>query len=970
MKQLQSEIAAALPRIPTCLQAEVQRALAALPADGVDYSRAAASSAWPKFVTAAANVWAMSEWVAASCVQYPELWNELLASGDLIRSYPRGALAVRLLREAQTELGEATLEQLKCWLRLRRRREMARIAWRDLAGDADLAETIATLSEFADACVQIALAAVATIHSNRYGAPRGEQSGQPQGLVVLAMGKLGGEELNFSSDIDLIFAYPEDGETVGARAQTNEEFFARVARDLIAVLSEATAEGMVFRVDMRLRPNGSSGPLALSFDAMEHYYQAHGREWERYAWIKARVCAGDAAAGAALLARLKPFVYRKYFDYGALAAIRELKENIDRETARKSANQNIKTGVGGIREIEFIGQAFQLIHGGREPRLQVRAIQDVLPQLAARGQLTATAVTELLEAYRFLRNTEHRLQMVRDQQTHVLPADDCERARLAFAMGYAHWAAFTRALEQHLTRVHGHFERIFVAPQGEESGGDRALVALWKNSLDDHAQLDAWRSNGFTRADDVKAATDLLAGLRRGGAYTAFSAQGRERIDKLMPLLIAAAGLTAEPATTLARLVKLIEAIGRRSAYFALLIENPMALSQLVKLCAASAWIADWLSSHPILLDELLNPANLYAPRSRAQLESEIAQRLSTLAPDDLEAQMEALREFRHGQVLRIAAAEIGVGLMPLQARHHLSEVAEVIVEQTLELAQRALASRHGRPATARETAGFAVIAYGKLGSHELGYGSDLDLIFLHEGSDEGMTAGARAIPNALFFARLGQRIIHLLTTRTAAGILYQVDMRLRPSGQAGPLVTTTAAFADYQHTKAWPWEHQALVRARAVGGDAAVRARFAAIRHAVLTQPRDEAALREAVLEMRARMRAAQPDVAADRFDLKHDRGGIVDIEFMVQYWVLRWAATHPQLTAATENIRILEALSAAGVIDGKQMQALVAAYTLYLSIEQRLKLMEHRAQVMRSEVGDAPMRVAEIWQQVFNEG
>ena len=919
-----------------------------------------------EWLAALPRVFAGSDFVAHACAQRPELLRDLVGSGDLARAYAPGEITARVAA-ALADAGDETT--LKRRLRRLRLRELVRIAWRDLAGRAGLDEVVATLSEFADACMDQALTRLHAWAVDKYGAPRGADGGAPQALVVLGLGKLGGQELNFSSDVDLIFAYPEDGETQGARALSNHEFFIRLGQALINALAEPTADGFVFRVDMRLRPNGASGPLALSFDAMEQYYQTHGREWERYALIKARACAGARAAGAELLARLRPFVFRRYLDYGALEAIRGMKTLIERELLRKGMRDNIKLGPGGIREIEFIGQALQLIRGGREPALQARAIQAVLPLLAAGGQLTPPAAAELNAAYVFLRNVEHRLQMAADRQTHGLPADESERTRLAGAMGFGGWNDFHAELRRHTRKVHGHFEQMFAAPQRQPAeAGEPGLLGVWLDTVDADTGQRLLRAAGYEKTE---AATALLRGLREGPAYGAFSGEGRARMDRLMPLLLAAAGLSPDPPTTLARLVNLLEAIGRRTAYLALLIENPMALSQLVKLCSASPWIAGWISRHPIVLDELLDPRSLYEPLTRAALESELRGGLAHIPAEDLETQMEALREFRHGAVLRVAAADIALGPAPEQVSTQLAVIAEVTLAQCLELAREALAKRHGRPACPRtDTApGFAVVAYGKLGSLELGYGSDLDMIFLYEGCEDGVTTGPRGVPNELFFARLGQRLIHMLTVRTPAGVLYEVDMRLRPSGQSGPLVTSREAFRDYQRTHAWTWEHQALVRARAVAGAPELRRWFEQERREVLGLARDPAKLRREVLEMRAKMAASLAPQAPDLFDVKHDRGGIVDIEFMVQYWVLRWAREHPGLTRHTDNIHILEALRAEGLLATGQARSLVEAFRRYLSVEHRQKLMERGSQVDRAELGDWPDEVRQIWQEVFEE-
>ncbi len=918
-----------------------------------------------KWLATLPRVFAASDFVARSGVQQPALLRDLIVSGDLSRGYPSGELVRRVTRA----LADVTDEPaLKARLRQLRRREMVRIAWRDLAGWADLDETTASLSEFADACVDGALARLHAWAVEKNGAPRGEQSGTPQRLVVLGLGKLGGQELNFSSDIDLIFAYPEDGETQGARRLSNHEFFIRLGQSLINALNENTADGFVFRVDMRLRPNGASGPLALSFAAMEYYYQTHGRDWERYAFIKARVIAGDRAAGAELLKTLKPFVYRKYLDYGTIEAIRSMKGMIEREMARKGMHGNIKLGRGGIREIEFIAQTQQLIHGGREPQLQDRRLLGVLPRLVAAGHLNPETGTALAQAYIFLRNVEHRLQMAADQQTQSLPVDETSQMQLAFASGFADPKTFADELERQRDAVHRHFTRLFHTEAAPVEGHDPgALAAVWQGMLDAEAAKKALRDSGYTQPEE---ALNLVNALREGPMVSAFSTGARARMDRVAPLVLKAAAASDDPLTTLQRLVHLLEAIGRRTVYFALMSENPQVLTQLVRLGSASPWIANWIAQHPILLDELLDPT-LYELPTPDTLQDELRQRLAHIPEEDLELQMEVLREFRHGHVLRVAASDIGPGLAPEQTGAALATVAESVIVAGLELATRDLERRHGAPACPdRETPpGFAVIGYGKLGSRELGYGSDLDMIFLYEGCEEGSTHGSRPLPNEAFFARLGQRLIHILTTRTPGGILYAVDMRLRPSGKSGPLVTSLAAFRDYQRRHAWTWEHQALVRARPVAGSPVLARDFAKVREDILCLPREPAKLKVEVREMREKMAAAQPPHAAGQTDVKHDPGGIVDIEFMVQYWVLRWAHEHPGLTHHTENIHILEALKAEGLLESERARLLTEAYRRYLSVEHRLKLMERGSLADAAELGDWPGRVRRIWDEVFGE-
>ncbi|MEK6771821.1 MAG: bifunctional [glutamate--ammonia ligase]-adenylyl-L-tyrosine phosphorylase/[glutamate--ammonia-ligase] adenylyltransferase, partial [Pseudomonadota bacterium] len=782
-------------------------------------------------------------------------------------------------------------------------------------------------------------------------------------------------------------------------------------------LNENTADGFVFRVDMRLRPNGESGPLALSFEAMEHYYQLHGRDWERYAFVKARVVAGDRAAGAELLATLKPFVYRKYLDYGAIESIRTMKAMIEREMARQGMNRNIKLGRGGIREIEFIVQTHQLIRGGREPSLQEPNARRVLAVLRRAGYLKEEAATRLDAAYVFLRDVEHRLQMAEDQQTQRLPDDELGQLRLAFASGFDDWTSFLATLDGHRLAVHEQFSALF-RQAGEAQDATDPLVTLWQGALDDEAAGRLLREQGYAESGEVLA---LLQSLRTSGAYLALSTTGRERVDRVVPMILAQCGHSPTPLATLQRLMQVLEAIGRRTAYFALMVENPPVVKQLVSLAGASPWIANWIARHPLLLDELLNPALARLPEP-AQLRAELRERLAQLPADDLELQMEVLREFRHGYVLRVAAADLGAKLDPLETGSALAAIADTVVGESLRLAERDLQRRHGRPCCAGRTeppgfadgtegttstslyraprldpigearaarrdgspthparsscletehdCGFAVIGYGKLGSRELGYGSDLDMIFLYEGGrDGGETDGDRPLPNESYFARLGQRLIHLLTTRTAGGLLYEVDMRLRPSGKSGPLVASLDSFEHYQLNEAWTWEHQALVRARPVTGNPAVIEAFGRLREAILCRPRDPAKLAQDVRDMRTRMLETRDSRETGLIDLKHDRGGIVDIEFMVQYWVLRWAAEHPVLIRQTDNIHILQALAGEGLLDPKRAAFLEEGYRRYLSLEHHLKLQEQGSLLQAAQLGDLPERVRQVWKDEFNE-
>ena len=911
------------------------------------------------------GVWAASAFVAHACIQSPALLSDLNDGGDLVTACRPGEHRERLEAALQQIGDEGAL--LK-GLRLFRRREMVRIAWRDLAGWADLDETLADLSSLAAACVECALQQLAAWQEVELGVPQGRGSGERQSLIVIGMGKLGAGELNFSSDIDLICAYPEDGETHGGRVSLdNQEYFTRLTRRLIHVLHNPTAEGFVFRVDMRLRPFGDSGPLVMDFDAMEEYYQTHGREWERYAWIKAAVVAGDREAGAGLMAMLRPFVYRRYLDFGTYESLRAMKIMIEAEVRRKGMADNIKLGSGGIREIEFIGQAFQLIRGGRETELQVRPILTVLERLVAADYLPAYAGMELAAAYRFLRRAENRLQEYDDQQTHRLPIDPEARQRLALSMGYADWTGFARDLERHRRRVQEHFQQVFAAPQTEaaDSSAGPDFSQLWAGILNEAQAQAVLAAAGYGRVAETLA---LLMSFRDSPNCRRLTTRGRERLDPLMPLLLGAVAHVRDPDTTLGRVLDLVEKIARRTTYLALLAESPMALSQLVRLCAASPWIAGLLTRHPLLLDELLDPRTLYAPLNRGALEDELAADLARLGADDLEQQMEVLRHFQQANSLRVAAADV-VGAYPLMVvSDHLTEIAEVVLQAVVRLARQHLIDRHGPPRCRIDgkevEPGFAILGYGKLGGIELGYGSDLDLVFLHGSEGEELaTQGAKAIDNSVFFARLGQRIIHMMTAHTPAGVLYDVDMRLRPSGASGMLVSSMAAFAEYQRHEAWTWEHQALVRARVVAGDASVAERFAVIRREVLGRRRDAAQLRREVREMRERMRSELGQRNAEKFDLKQDAGGIADIEFMVQYGVLAWAFTHPELLRYTDNIRLLEGLARAGAMTAQDADLLSDIYRVYRAKVHQLTLLKEPIVVEAQAFDEQRQAVLRVW-------
>ncbi len=857
-------------------------------------------------------------------------------------------------------------------LRRLRRREMVRIAWRDLAGRAELEETVLDLSMFADAVLDITLSRLHEWQSREMGVPTGAE-GREQSMVVIAMGKLGARELNFSSDIDLIFAIPESGVTIGGRrGRTSEEYFIRLGQKLINALNANTADGFVFRMDMRLRPFGGSGPLVMTFDAMESYYQNHGRDWERYAWIKARIVAGDREAGAQLLAILRPFVYRRYLDYGAFDSLREMKALVAREVARKGMDTDIKLGPGGIREIEFIAQTFQLIRGGREPSLRERRLLDVIGHLKDRGYLEEHTATVLSQAYRFLRDTEHRIQEFADRQSQKLPDTPLNKMRLAWSMGYGDWDHFNSTLDHHREQVDGHFTRIFSIPQnGATPAHEHPLSLVWLGSLDQEHALAVLTDAGFENPTVV---LTKLEKLRNSFSIRHMRQQGRRRLDRLMPLLLNAVTAADPGERTLELLLELLETVARRSVYLALLAEHPQALSQLITLCGASPWIAKHITRYPLLLDELLDPRTLYAPPDRDGLEDELAGELDKIPAGDEEQELDTLRLFKQTNALRVAAADVSAALPLMLVSDHLTDIAEILLRHTLKIAWRDMISHYGEPRCSigalDQPAGFAIVAYGKLGGIELGYGSDLDIVFLHgSGGENQLTNGEKSIDNQVFFTRLGRRMVHLLTTHTAAGLLYELDFRLRPSGKSGMLVSSLDAFKEYQLNEAWTWEHQALVRARVVAGDPELGRLFRIVRGAVLTQKRNPAELRNRVREMRQRMRKELGGGGQDQFDLKQDSGGIADIEFMVQYGVLSWAPRHPKIVEYTDNIRLLESFTATGNLPERDTALLMDAYRAYRARVHALALQEQPAIVDAREFREYREKVTAVWNRLLEE-
>ncbi|QJQ95015.1 MULTISPECIES: bifunctional [glutamate--ammonia ligase]-adenylyl-L-tyrosine phosphorylase/[glutamate--ammonia-ligase] adenylyltransferase [Halomonadaceae] len=928
-----------------------------------------------------ARVVAISSFAAETLVRHPD-WLEQLDAGDELERAPEASLQAEWLNEALAQAHDEAAMQTA--IRRFRRARMLGIVWRDLnrPDGYDMWSTAASVSRLAEICLSGALGWLEAHFAVRWGVPAPRSDGEPQRLVVLGMGKLGAGELNLSSDIDLIFAFPEKGVSQsGKREYDHQEYFTKIGQKLITALDAMTADGFAFRVDMRLRPLGDGGPLVGSFAMLASYYQDQGREWERYALLKARPVAGDLEAGRALLTSLRPFVYRRYLDFGAIESLREMKEMINRQVKRRGMDDNIKLGRGGIREVEFVVQAFQLIRGGRDTELQVTSLREALKRLPPLDLLPQAVVDELEPDYVFLRDLEHVIQALEDRQTQALPEDEPDRERVTLALGMTEWPALVARLDEVRDRVRRHFDSVISDPEeeadtapGEASGNERdieAWRALWKREayqeMDDDAVI-LLGNAGFAKPE---VAARRLVSLRHSRAVQSMQRIGYERLDALMPMLLAAVADSEAPDSALERVLPLIEAVLRRTAYLALLRENPQALEHLMRLCAVSPWIAEQLARYPILLDELLTPATLYTPADKSRLADELRQALGRIPEDDEEALLEALRNFKHAKVLHVAASDIAGARALMKVSDYLTYIAEVVLEQVLAMAWKHLTRKHGHPQRrdgSKGDGGFIIVGYGKLGGIELGYGSDLDLVFIHDADSQGTTDGPRAVDNAVFFTRLGQRIIHLLTAVTPAGALYEVDMRLRPSGNAGLLVTTLDAFADYQRQQAWTWEHQALVRSRVVAGDPVLAKRFEALRGDILGQPRDSDALREEVVKMRLKMREHLGSSAAvqqqGRFDLKQDAGGMIDIEFLCQYAVLALGAEAPELLRFSDNMRILETLEESGKMPADDARRLREAYLAYRHTTHRAALTKTERWVDIQEVEQHRQHVIALWQ------
>ncbi len=857
-------------------------------------------------------------------------------------------------------------------LRIFRKQQMSRFIFQDVNRLCTTEQIIRELSWFADACIQLSVDWHYNNLKEKHGLPVGEESGEVQPFVVLGMGKLGAHELNLSSDIDLMFCYPESGMTDGKKSIDNQKFFVKVGQGVIKSLDKITIDGFVFRVDMRLRPYGQSGALVLNFDAMELYYEDQGREWERYAMIKARCVAGSQKAGAELLKRLRPFVYRRYTDFSAIQALRDMKAMINREVRRLGKQDDVKLGAGGIREIEFIAQAYQLIYGGREKDLQERSLLKVLVSLGEKGMFSDEVVRGLLDAYCFLRNAEHAIQALNDEQTQRLPIEENAQQRMIYALDYFSWEDFLADFQKHRTLVREHFEDVVAEAEEEDVDTLGEWQEIWADSDVEHFICNL-KEKGFSEEEQKQLGT-----LKSDARIERMESVARERMNTFMPSFLSRLQATEDRGDSVASLIALIEAVLRRTAYLVLFNENPGALERLIVIAKASPWVMQQLVRHPVLLDELISAEGLGHVPEAGELQELLRQQSLRLAIDDVEGHMEMLRYFRLAHHLHIVAAEASGTLPLMKVSDYLSFMADAILEYVVQLAWQQMVEKYGSPScvdSGCDEAAFAIIGYGKLGGIELSHTSDLDLIFLYEADVMGETDGAKPVENRVFFSRLGQRIIHLLTTRTMLDRLYEVDTRLRPSGNKGLLVNTLPMFDKYQQEDAWTWEHQALVRARPVAGSAKLIEKFEEVRRKTLQKSRDQDELRKDVIEMREKMHdhlapAHTKAENAEVFHLKHSRGGIVDIEFMVQYLVLAWSHLYPELTVYTDNIRILQSLAKTGLMSEDDAQALIEAYQAYRSEGHKLALKQEKNEAPIASFARHHAKVKAMWDKIFLAG
>jgi glutamate-ammonia-ligase adenylyltransferase len=924
----------------------------------------------------------LSDFILTSALQAPELVLNLFVNKDVYQTSvpPYTVLLNDLLIECQSE------EQLHRVLRRFRLQQMVNIAVADLVLNISLEQSLERLSLLADALIQSSLAWLTSFCQNKWGTPQ-NSTGEFQPLLVFGMGKLGGYELNFSSDIDLIFVYPHSGETQGNRRSIeNQQFFTRLAQKLITSLHQHTADGFVYRVDMRLRPFGESGPLVLTFSAMEDYYQEQGRDWERYAMLKARVIPplnGDDSYHKQLSKLLRPFVYRRYIDFSVIDSLRRMKMMISQEVRRKQLVNNIKLGAGGIREIEFIVQVFQLIRGGRVKALQQRRLLTVLPELVISGELQEDSKLVLENAYCFLRRVENILQALADKQTQTLPDNELDKQRILHVLEFTSWQDFCLVLEKHMHGVHDKFEQLIGIESPNHQIQDEHWTTLWHSRWNDEESI-AWLEQDQGDSEETHWNSEdiwrLLSDFRDDVSKRSIGNRGRQVLDKLLPLLICHIQQAKQAEFVLERVLHVFKKIVTRTAYLELLFENEGALKQLIHLCQASRWVTDYIAKYPILLDELIDPRLLHNPTKIADYGHELRESMLRIPEEDLEAQMDGLRLFKQAQQLRIAAADISEVLTVEQVSLHLTALAQAIIAEVINIGWQQVVGRFGVPKSIvnslsneknlnqndLQNKGLAVIAYGKMGGNELSYGSDLDLVFVHNSPEgdvtTGLANGEKSVPASQFYMKHVQRIMHIFNSRMSSGILYELDMRLRPSGNSGVLVGHINTFGQYQQEDAWTWEHQALVRARIVYGNTTIEKKFNDIRQQVLSLPRELDELNVDVSRMREKMRNHLDKSTDELIDIKQGIGGLVDIEFLAQYLVLAHCNTHAKLTQHCDKLSIFKQLAKIEILTQQDQQLLANCYQHLRGLGHKATLQNEALLVNKEEVPERD-QVMQVW-------
>lgn len=936
------------------------------------------------------QVFAYSDFVQKVAVQYPQEFCQTVSSTFENKSININAYKAELSAlVCAIDIDELKLAQvehaLASVLRRYRHLKMAQIAILDLLQLQSIEESMLAVSALADCLLQQAYSVLHAACCKRYGTPQDEQN-----MLIIGMGKLGGKELNFSSDIDLIFTYPTSGNTVGNKPIEHQVFFTRLAQRLIAALDQVTEDGRVFRVDMRLRPLGESGPLVLPFAAFETYYLEQGRAWERYAMQKARII-NESGDKAELQRIIQPFVYRKYIDYTTIDSIRDMKQLIETELRRRQISNNIKLGKGGIREVEFFIQSIQLIHAGRHQNCQQVSILLAMDEIENSKLQGTVNIQSLRENYLYLRKIEHYLQQFNDEQTQVLPELQLNQSRLCSLLDLTSFEELLTKVNIVMRDIHRVFDEIIKddnTAQHSHSAHEKStytlpastdIMDLWQLS----ATLEEIESLFSEHQIPLEAEhfQSLLSNFKKRVARAGVSARASTSANKLMPLMIGdvlsnTTSLHPDETTNgVNGIFDILHTICGRVTYLDLLFERPLVRQQLVKLCRKSPWVAEQISLYPILLDELLHPVYLRQDDIdlndwQRHLEDQLRQLMLRVDTEDEEQLLERLREFKHSNQLRIAASDIS-GTLPInKVSDRLTGLAQVLLSQVVSIAWQQTSKLYGNPIDANPTDDLLIIAYGKFGGIELSYDSDLDVVFLFDRilADSTDESGSRkVISNSEFYIKLVQKICHICSTKTYNGILYEIDLRLRPAGNSGMLVSQIDTFAEYQHQQAWTWEHQALVRARAVHGSTQLREKFRRARHNILVIKREQATLHQQVVEMREKMRSHLLKQAEDMIDLKQCKGGVVDLEFVVQYLVLLHAHDIQQLTEHSDNLRLLETLADHKLLPINKADDLCCAYLDLRHATHRVQLSNKKYARAKNQQDEAIHKALEIIAHVF---